>query len=114
MNEVKYGIFVFLIYLAVIIFANFLHKVNSDSSLLIFLLGCCVVPFYYAHFLSGYIVGLNNVADRFNENLLVNIKFLKYLYDGNLVVSSKLMVIEFFLSYVGGVVGIVVAFVLRN
>lgn len=114
MKNPIYRIFFLSIYGAAFLFFLIYRGESRDVGLIVFLFGCCIVPFYYAHFLSGYIVGVNDVVGRFGGNLLININFLRYLVSHFFQKSSKLMVIEFFLSYVAGVVGTIVAFVLRN
>lgn len=114
MRHLTYRIVFLSVYGLSLLFSSLYRGEQRDVGLMVFLLGCCAVPFYYAHFLSGFIVGGNNVVGKFHGNLLININFIKYLASDFSRGTSRLVVIEFLLSYVAGVIGLMVSFILKN
>lgn len=80
-----------------------------NSALLVFVFGCCVLPFYMAHFISGFLVGVMGDAQTHKSNLLIDWRFLQRLWQRRYASALARVVLYFWVALGTGIAGLVLS-----
>lgn len=84
MIKSKFGVISWYIIFFLISCACGFHDKNIGP--VVFLATCVILPFYFCHFLSGYLIG--RMGRSFQGNLLINLQFLKFLKTQGVIESD--------------------------
>lgn len=109
---IKSRVIVFYWYLAFLLISCASVFLNQTFGLVVFLIGCVIFPFYFCHFLSGYIYG--RIGGGFRGNLLINLNFLKFIKTTEFAESDLNDVVSvFFLWYSMAILCLIISFLIN-
>ena len=106
------AVFWFILFFAISLVTYFFEK---NAATIIFLISCVILPLYFCHFISGYILGRLGMRDKYEGNLLLNFGFIKYIYrQYSSGAGDRELVGGFFILYFLSIFSLVMAFVLNR
>lgn len=85
---------------------------DDNTGIVVFIVTCVILPFYFCHFLSGYLDA--RMGYSFKGNLLINFEFLKFIKSQKFAESDISDAVDsFFLWYGLAIFCLIFAFIIR-